>query len=1778
MNIHIKNIIYLYVIFCFYFSTAYAPSCGLENVANDCFMNATIQAFFTIKPLNDYLNSLPIKEDSIPGKFCATIQAMKQAGAQNQISNASVELRRYLGATLPSSFGTMATGSQEDAEEMFNKILTSLRETDYQAIAAPAGSITNSREIQDHITNIFQRSLDRILICQSCNQEKRRHEHELDFKIKLTWHTTTTFSENDPELEKLKKIVSATDLSLETLIKAHATKIEIITDYSCDLCNQKNTTAIKTTEFTSFPAILSIPFNRYKTNYFSIPPQSIKIENVVTFPLQLNLTQYLKNKEWAQFQLIAIILQTGGTGAGHYFGYFKDPEDPRKWYYANDSTFMQVEENKITEICQEGQAYFLIYEKLPAPTPPVMPATHTPTTRLQAPLEILKEKLISVKNHLGTLQNKLTDLKDKIGALKKKLLSLAPPSPTYFLSKPTILPQHFRSDKTALNALAITGGDGVGYKVANLEQLKPFAAILTQTLQEQGLNNFNLRIPDFIAIKSSVIKAFLKTKGLDLGGAWRTILTSISEVEKTTAKQNKQFPEKFLTNLNYLQQRIITIFKDEAVALRAKSDQDAQESFKMNFDADESIIKFLASKTSRLMVRSSGKEDTDEVANAGGNESVANVPPTFADVVEAMGIKKSDEGESAGVVSSYFGEKSFKQRLGLGDPDIFDEEPLTPVLIQEMIGEPSGGAPDIANIPSVGVMFTEEAEGGIYQSPGAQTTGITIIQSSYGHNEGVVNGIVAIDTYLIDNLGSLVPIIRPKKFRLIPSDSGTIKKDNPQKMIIKPTLTPEIILYLKLIAKALEEYYAKPMDIEFVYEPQTKTICIVQARPITYKKGLLPPSYIINPEAQGQENYVAGITIGAAGGSLRFIVNKNQIIINNTLKEALDTFINSAAPDDITGIITGTMAPATSHEATTFRGEGKPVMYVSHIEKIEEWFNHGAKVVISPQQGLIIRWQGTENNLDELNQQNKTAMGWINYPIPKQYSLIHKFSPQKQLSKESIKNLMKDVSFSGEIDDLFKVKQTEPFKKTIFSYLDEIKTKDGDVALKALTSFLIICLKGEEWLISKANKIKSLSKLVIDYHALNVHLYEYAKNLKSILQTNPPLSPLRLFYARILESMINQQFNSEECRNSFSYDAILKTAQKELSISGQSTIKDPYLIQFEKLLPLAFSNELQNHLKDFFAYLTNIKELDVFPLKGKVAWLIKELNEFNVLPLWLHTSFVRYYKDNANPKETAEKLLKEFIDIKDFVGTLRSQLNALHAFNTNAFETRESFKRAWEEFKNEFCSYFSSKDFIEKFKGANSLGQIIALEAMNTFVEFFDQLIKTTKASKHFSDKEKIIKIKILLQSYFDLLISWLGILDENELKLIAPPGNAGAGRRVSDEREEARKKKFEELYKKYFTTWLSTDNDPSWRTIPSATNDAVDSKNLLIQFLSIIQELLDSINENFEISDQVLREITPEEFIENNTDYDQNQIINLLQTSLMHYLSSKAKEQNIDITESRKESLKDEWLTFYQQIITENKNQFSFSILIGAQTLAGDCPKEEIYRLMENNYLKTQLFGTPGFNAASFQLGSKCGLDSNFFPQCLEDIFTTIHQNLLMLIARLTAKHSKLFTQNPQIIQDFQNAIRNKESDNNRNYAEHFFDKQLQGKFNAQLPTIQDRLFLKKINLIGIKITYNDLIYTYNIPFRTHSCIFSVKYNRKTQTAFLEAEIMFANLDDERKKQLRDYLEQRNKLNTIESCLSKNERSIIFGANIEASGTKNTPEFLLEDLEILGILTYIYY
>lgn len=286
---------------------------------------------------------------------------------------------------------------------------------------------------------------------------------------------------------------------------------------------------------------------------------------------------------------------------------------------------------------------------------------------------------------------------------------------------------------------------------------------------------------------------------------------------------------------------VVEAFSDQAYVHQLRQAIDAGQGFNAN---------------AALMVRSTGKEDNEQIANPGGNASFANIENQPGAIAPAVGQ----------VVASYFSEKSIMQRL-LAHDDI-TSPPFIPVLLQEMIGI----SPSVEQCVRSGVMYSN--------SRGTQ------IQMAPGHGELVVNSRAPFDSYFVSSERMVYADIQEKKYRIIPVAGGLDIVRNPKELAYRPSASESVIRRLAQVGQLIETHYGAPRDIEFVYDPITDHIHVVQARPIpgSDDKGLLPssvPPHQLNRVKKAALNILKAVVITPAKKAAQVVVNKNQVIATN---------------------------------------------------------------------------------------------------------------------------------------------------------------------------------------------------------------------------------------------------------------------------------------------------------------------------------------------------------------------------------------------------------------------------------------------------------------------------------------------------------------------------------------------------------------------------------------------------------------------------------------------------------------------------------------------------------------------------------------------------------------------------------------------------------------------------------------------------------------------------------------------------------------------------------
>ncbi len=813
--------------------------------------------------------------------------------------------------------------------------------------------------------------------------------------------------------------------------------------------------------------------------------------------------------------------------------------------------------------------------------------------------------------------------------------------------------------------------------------------------------------------------------GFDVTAKWAKVVQKLTPTEQVQALSSKQIPDTFWDAQKEFIKALHAAFK--------KLPKDNP------FGLDAAALKILNSLFStaerdKLMVRSTGKEDTRKMANAGGNESIPNVSPTMTDVLKA----------AEKVVVSYFGEKSLNQRLGLGDQTLFSEEVFCPLLMQRMIGEQKG-----TGFPSCGVMFTEEMEGGISylhkeEDKGTvKTTGITLIQAAYGHNEGVVNSKVVTDTFVAQNINGkpvFYPTIRAKRERLVPATDGLEMQKNPKLAVTAPALNQKTLVTLKKFADALEHYYRYPVDVEFVL--RDGAIWIVQARPLVQKeeRKTRQPAYFANLKNFPEGTVSKGRTIGAFGGAIVEVESKEQCIISDRIGTALDTYLKSKR-DTIKCVFSGTDAPATSHEATTFRSEGKPVIYVFDLEGLRNAFITEKKLVFSPQQHCVA--------VVSADVQPETKDGWCAYPLPRELSVVQ-------------------ALFIGEDKDDFDgpIRVTEKFD--IHELLEQLKGEDAQAALNSaqqLPNVIYESLFRKIKLVKRDADLDKQIKLIV--RASQV----LCKRIEKLCSNQAPLLE-RLLPINYLEALIYQNTFGDKALKYLSVAMLGKTLKQE-KIDTTSTVvfgsEETKAIhtQLKKVTSVAFEEKTQGAWNTLINTLSQDKDSHHIRSLGK---LVETLSTFDILPLWMHSSLVNdVEKLGESPTKEACALLvgtwvKSIKASRESFDLIKQLQERVTGFDIGRFSDPKKFDDAWRDFEA-LLNQFMALEFIGIIRKVTEseakLAGAAACGLMGKFVDLFDTSIKSLTGIKKGTLEPQIQakRFQIMLKEYYALLDNWVKLV-----------------------------------------------------------------------------------------------------------------------------------------------------------------------------------------------------------------------------------------------------------------------------------------------------------------------------------------------------------------------------------------------------------------------------------
>jgi len=204
-------------------------------------------------------------------------------------------------------------------------------------------------------------------------------------------------------------------------------------------------------------------------------------------------------------------------------------------------------------------------------------------------------------------------------------------------------------------------------------------------------------------------------------------------------------------------------------------------------------------KDKSAVVRSSAPEEDDARASfAGLHESYLNINGEDAILEHIRKVWASLWSDAALL---------YRQEIGL---DV--EKSSMAVVIQEIVaGDRSG------------VAFS--------QNP--NDTSQAVVESVYGLNQGLVDGLVQPDRWILDRERKAVVSHTPAERRswMIPGGDGVELQPLPDRLAANPPLAAEEVMRVFELAARAEENFKLPQDVEWTF--RDRTLFVLQSRPIT---------------------------------------------------------------------------------------------------------------------------------------------------------------------------------------------------------------------------------------------------------------------------------------------------------------------------------------------------------------------------------------------------------------------------------------------------------------------------------------------------------------------------------------------------------------------------------------------------------------------------------------------------------------------------------------------------------------------------------------------------------------------------------------------------------------------------------------------------------------------------------------------------------------------------------------------------------------------------------
>lgn len=790
---------------------------------------------------------------------------------------------------------------------------------------------------------------------------------------------------------------------------------------------------------------------------------------------------------------------------------------------------------------------------------------------------------------------------------------------------------------------------------------------------------------------------------------------------------------------------------------------------------------------SLLMVRSSGKEDTVDLANPGGNESIAAVEPDELSISKEIGV----------VVASCFKVKSLKQRL-ISNDDI-TEFPFMPVLLQRMIGEPLSGEKKMDAVIRSGVMYTGEAG--------------TRIQLAPGHGELIVNSKAPFDTFFVSREQVVYAEIYRKTHRLVPVERNKENKkertlelqNNPKELQNNPAVSTEVAQAIAKVGQLIEQHYGMPMDVEFVYHPAEQVLYLVQARPIpkgdlkSVVPSSIPPEKLAEVRKEGAWCPVE--VINPAGSAAHIITQPNQLLICDNIGQALDYYLKQKK-SPIKAVVVREIAPETSHEAALFNSKAIPVLAVDDLTELRHWMRQNKPLlIVDPQRKQLLNLTNAginhSNAKQELYDAGIIKDGIFKSPMASQVTLLSFWN--KSIEPPSINTLLHpkekvglhvaigELILKANSEDLVEsekslkqllqliLNQQKELKKypypavpknQLYSFLKEQITllesaqpgkKQTDEIWQALNATLDVFYKlasSNEGHRNRASYWPLFQQAIITGAEIFLCLLRLSKD-------DSNNSALQEEYLRLVSKLEGLIINPGKAQL-FS-DSLLQAAQDKKSFKNAEAypgfknltkVQQRYFIEFFKTGKMLLNDRLKKQWLDFV--LTSCSD----PKKiAGLAYVIK----FGMTHEIAFDLFNNVFNQNINKKLSHEAILDSMIkEVSSTHNTLEQlKVRNIQAIlqswerRTGEWSDPAKFNKLWKAYEHEVMPLIEKLSIHDNM---SDLSKITIIKLVQQLTDLMDRIIKSMKGSPDYNEQLKVQYFSKLLDPFYKLMRQWVSM------------------------------------------------------------------------------------------------------------------------------------------------------------------------------------------------------------------------------------------------------------------------------------------------------------------------------------------------------------------------------------------------------------------------------------